>query len=254
MVEQSYYDEEIIPAHGAGRARAAAVVAGKTTGVGSLFDIASMFDAGASQVLDFTDFGEPVTIGLSRENVLSLFHRIFNQLRSSVGPDGFVVLELADGIWYRETRYLLEDEAVRALVTHAVFACHSILDAERGVEVLAALGYEAPLTALSGRLGSSGVLRDIAGKRFGDRLPVFDSLDYARSPATVATLFGVHGPAAPQPAPMGGLGSQRRWRRWLTSGLGIALLTACTAGDAPPPDDDRLASDATGASEALVAE
>lgn len=208
------------------RAMGRPVAAGKATGVGSLFDIASMFDAGASEVFDFTDLGEPVTIGLSREHVLSLFHRIFNHLRSRVGPDGFVVIELADGIWYRETRYLLEDESVRALVTHAVFACHSILDAERGVEVLAGLGYEGRLKAISGRLGSSGVLREIAGKRFGGQPPVFDSLDYACSPETVAALFGVHGPAAPQPTPGGGGGSPRRWHRWLSSGLGLALLAA----------------------------
>jgi hypothetical protein len=95
------------------RAMGRPVVAGKATGVASLFDIASMFDAGATQVRDFADLGEPATIGLTRESVLSLFHRLFNHLRGLVGADGFVVVELADGIWYRETRFLLADGPAR---------------------------------------------------------------------------------------------------------------------------------------------
>ena len=170
------------------RAMGRPVVAGKATGVGSLFDIASMFDAGASAVLDFADLGEPVTIGLSREEVLSIFHRLFNHLRGVVESGGVVVVELADGIWYPETRYLLADEAVRSLVTHVVYACHGILDAERGVEDLRGLGYEDRLTALSGRLGSSGVLRETVRARFGGRLPVFDALDYTSHPEAVASL------------------------------------------------------------------
>lgn len=189
------------------------VVAGKVTGVGSLTDIASMFDAGASDVFDFTDLGEPVTIDLSRDEVLSLFHRVFNHLRERVDVDGFVVLELADGVWYRETRFVLEDERVRDLVTHVVFACHGILDAERGVEVLAKWGYGDKLTALSGRLGSSGVLRETARERFGGRLPVFDPLDYSCSPEAVAAVFAVFGPSG-----QGGVASRdadasTRWRR-----------------------------------------
>lgn len=188
-----------------------AVVAGKATGVGSLMDIASMFDAGASEVFDFTDLGEPVTIDLSREEVLSLFHRIFNHLRGRVGPEGFVVIELADGIWYRETGFLLEDPGVRDLVTHVVYACHGILDAERGLEELGRLGYGDRLSALSGRLGSSGVLREIAAERFGGRPPVFDALDYAGSPEGILALF--EGPrSAPVPPSVGSDRSPRRRR------------------------------------------
>jgi hypothetical protein len=197
------------------RAMGRPVVAGKVTGVGSLFDIASMFDAGASEVLDFTDLGEPVTIGLPRAQLLSLFHGVFNHLRAKAEPGGFVVLELADGIWYRETRILLEDESVREAATHVLFACHSVLDAERGVEVLSSLGYGAKLTALSGRLGSSGVLRDEARRRFEERLPVFDALDYESSPEAVFELFD-HAPAAPHDP------TRRRpssWRRGLSAEL-----------------------------------
>ena len=171
------------------------VVAGKATGVGSLHDIASMFDAGASEVVDFAALGEPVTIELSQSEVLSLFHRIFNLLRRKVGADGFVVIELADGIWYRETRFLMEDEAVRNLASHLVLSCQGILDAEHGISVLETLGYRGKLRALSGKLGSSGVLRGVAQRHFGS-IPVFDSMDYAGSPADVAALFTEPAPDA----------------------------------------------------------
>lgn len=171
------------------RAMGHRVVAGKATGVGSLFDIASMFDAGAAEVFDFADLGEPSTIGLSQDEVLTIFHKVFNHLRGKVGPDGYVVLELADGIWYRETRFLLGDEGVRDLVAHVVFACHGILDAERGIEMLGELGYGAKLRAISGRLGSSGLLRRLAPDLLPSGLPVFDARDYATSPEELASLF-----------------------------------------------------------------
>ena len=171
------------------RAMGHKIVAGKATGVGSLYDIASMFDAGATEVFDFAELGEPVTIGLSREEVLSVFHRVVNHLRAKAGADGYMVLELADGIWYRETRFLLEDEGVRDLVSHVVLACHGILDAENGVSVLNALGYGPKLRAISGKLASSGLLRSLAATLLSARLPVFDALDYASHPESVADLF-----------------------------------------------------------------
>lgn len=164
------------------------VAAGKATGVASLADLTGMYDAGASDVLDFAALGEPATIGLSEPEVLAVFHKIFNHLRDAAGPAGYVVMELADGIWYRETRVLLEDPQIRDSVSHVVFACHSILDAENGIALLGRLGYGEKLRALSGRLGSSGMLRSVAPELLGP-LPVFDSMDYSRSPECVAALF-----------------------------------------------------------------
>lgn len=165
------------------------VVAGKAVGVGSLGDISSMYDAGAREVLDFAALGEPVTIGLPKERVLSLFHQIWNHLRRRVRRDGFVVIELADGIWYRETRFLLQDRFVHGLVSHVVFACHGVLDAENGIGKLRRWGYGDKLRAISGRLGSSGVLRALLPRTIRHRYPIFDSLDYERSPEEVAALF-----------------------------------------------------------------
>lgn len=172
------------------RAMGSKVVAGKVVGVASLGDIGAMYDAGASEVIDFADLGEPVTIGLAPERVLEIFHQIFNELRGKAGPEGFVVLELADGVWYRETRVVLEDEIVRGLPTDLVLACHGILDAQNAVAMLRELGYGDRLRAISGKLGSSGVLRSVLPEVLQPPVPVFDSLDYEEHPARVASLFG----------------------------------------------------------------
>jgi hypothetical protein len=170
------------------RAMGYRVAAGKATGVASLGDLTSFYDAGATEVLDFAALGEPTTIGLPEADVLSVFHRLLHHLGSAAGPGGYVVMELADGIWFRETRILLENPDVRESVSDMVFACHSILDAQNGLAMLGEFGYGDKLRALSGRLGSSGLLRDVAPSLLGPT-PVFDAADYATSPEGLAALF-----------------------------------------------------------------
>ena len=181
------------------RAMGHRVTAGKATGVASLRDLTSLYDAGATEVLDFAALGEPTTIGLRETEVRSIFQRLYHHLREAAGLGGYVVMEFADGIWFRETRILLEDESVRDQVTHLVFAAHSILDAEHGIGVLNDLGYGDKLAALSGRLGSSGLLRDLAPSLLGP-VPVFDATDYATSPECLATLFAARSARRSMPA------------------------------------------------------
>jgi hypothetical protein len=74
------------------------------------------------------------------------------------------------------------------------------LDAENGLGMLRGLGYGDKLRALSGKLGSSGMLRDVAPSLLGD-VPVFDPTDYATSPERLAELFAMpRVPEAPEHA------------------------------------------------------
>jgi hypothetical protein len=171
------------------RAMGRQVVAGKATGIASLEYLGTMFDAGASAVADFADFGEPATVDLPRRRVLQLFFRLVDHLRSQCGPDGMIVLGLADGIWYPETRCLLEDEEVRRRVGHVVFACTGVLDAQNGLAKLERWGYGDKIRAVSGRVANSGLLRSHLPEIIGNRYPLFDALDYDASPETVAALF-----------------------------------------------------------------
>jgi hypothetical protein len=171
------------------RAMGRPVVAGKAVGVGELAELCTMFDAGANEVFDFSALGEPVTIDLPRKRVLELFFRVFHHLRAACGRNGFVILELADGIWYPETRYVLEDEAVRKSVQHVVFACAGVLDAEHGLAKLERWGYAGKIRAVSGRVAGSGLLRAHLPEILGGRYPLFDALDYDALPETIASLF-----------------------------------------------------------------
>jgi hypothetical protein len=171
------------------RAMGRPVVAGKATGVAALEYIGTMFDAGATAVADFADFGEPTTVDLPRRRVLQLFFRLVDHLRAQCGPDGVVVLELADGIWFPETRCLLEDEQVRKMTSHLVFACSGVLDGQNGLAKLERWGYGDKIRAVSGRVASSGLLRAHLPEIIGNRYPLFDALDYDTSPELIAALF-----------------------------------------------------------------
>jgi hypothetical protein len=171
------------------RAMGHPVVAGKALGVGSFVDIGSMYDAGAAKVMDFTDVGEPTTVDLPRERVLDLFHHIVNSLRLALPDGGFVVLELSDGIWFPETRCLLEEPSVRDAVDHVVFACTGVLDGEAGLGWLMRWRYGDKIRAVSGRVASSGMLRASLPELLRTEVPVFDALDYEASPQGVAAAF-----------------------------------------------------------------
>jgi hypothetical protein len=171
------------------RAMGRSVVAGKATGVASLDYLGTMYDAGANAVADFADFGEPATVDLPRRRVLQLFFRLLDHLRSACGPDGVIVIGLADGIWYPETRCLLEDEDVRRRVGHIVFACTGVLDAQNGIAKLERWGYGDKIRGVTGRVANSGLLRAHLPEIIGNRYPLFDSLDYDQSPEAVAALF-----------------------------------------------------------------
>jgi hypothetical protein len=69
-----------------------------------------------------------------------------------------------------------------------VFACHSILDAQHGLCTLESWGYAGALRAISGKFGSSGVLRALSTDLLGTHLPIFDSLDYESSPEGISAL------------------------------------------------------------------
>lgn len=127
------------------------VAAGKVTGTGSGNDPRLFMDAGASPVLDFTDFGIPTTFRQSAAETRELLKNLIAALASS-RPD-VIVLEIADGLYQEETRRLLHDPVFHGAVDHVVFCAMDALGAVAGLEVLKAAGL--PVTAVSGRLTAS---------------------------------------------------------------------------------------------------
>jgi hypothetical protein len=132
-------------------ARGLRVAAGKVTGTGAGGDPHLFADAGATTVLDFTDFGFPSTYRLGHTIVRDLFTSLVGELRAT-GPD-VIVLEVADGLFQQETAKLVADPVFQDAVHRVVFAATDALGAVGGTTMLTGLGL-AP-TVVSGLVTAS---------------------------------------------------------------------------------------------------
>lgn len=130
------------------------VAAGKITGTGAGNDPMIYADAGASKVLDFTDYGYPTTFRTSMEEIRSLTVNLVDEL-SGEDPD-IVVIEIADGIYQEETARLLRDDLFQDTVDHIVFAATDALGARAGIRELVEVGLK--VSAASGVMTSSPLL------------------------------------------------------------------------------------------------
>ncbi|MFJ3403380.1 DUF1611 domain-containing protein [Promicromonospora sp. NPDC090134] len=153
------------------------VHAGKATGTGAGNDAHHFVDAGASHVLDFTDFGLPSTFGLPFEDVRDVFATMADVLASPVRPGapapGVVLIEIADGVYQGETGRLLVDDAFRSVVDRVVFAAGDALGASGGVAALRALGAEP--SVVSGVLTASPLATAEARRALDvDVVPTYD--------------------------------------------------------------------------------
>ena len=127
------------------------VAAGKITGTAAGKDGRFYEACGAKPVLDFTSAGYPSTYMLALEELLRVYESILSNLRGS-NPD-YIILEIADGIFQRETRMLLESAEFRRSADHVFFAAGDSLSAESGVRSIREYGL--PLRATAGSVTQS---------------------------------------------------------------------------------------------------
>jgi hypothetical protein len=125
--------------------------AAKVTGTAAGKDGRFYASSGARPVLDFTDVGYPSTFLLSLPELMTTYRTLLSQLRVTE-PD-YLIFEIADGIFQRETRMLLETAAFRSSVDHVFFAANDSLSAACGARELGAYGL--PLRATSGMVTRS---------------------------------------------------------------------------------------------------
>jgi len=111
------------------------VAALKGTGTGAFGDFNDYVDTGASMVADFTDAGMVTTYLESHKRVMRAITDLVAEAQSQ-GCD-IAVLEIADGLFQRETAALLADPKFRAMLTGTLFACGDPLAASGGVLALA---------------------------------------------------------------------------------------------------------------------
>jgi hypothetical protein len=159
------------------------VGAAKVTGTGAGCDAWSMLDAGAALVLDFGDAGLPSTYLASAAQIDEVFVALTRHLYRS-GVD-VVVLEVADGIFQRETTMLLDSPRFARAVDGIVFAAGDAMGSSAGVQWLQQRGL--PVVAASGLLTASPLA--IREARAAHSLPVLDLDDL--SSAGIAEVLAV---------------------------------------------------------------
>lgn len=111
------------------------VAALKGTGTGAFGDFNAFLDANPHYVADMVDAGMVSTF-------LQPLERVKQGVRDLLGAAAasganFVVLEIADGLFQKETAALLADETFRSWISGSIFACGDPLSAAGGVAALA---------------------------------------------------------------------------------------------------------------------
>jgi len=152
-----------------------AVGAAKITGTGSGNDPWLLRDAGARVVLDFTDAGHASTYLLGLDALHDVMQRLLSNLASrSVDA---IVIEVADGLFQRETAQLLRSPEFKRAVDAAVFSSSDAMGAAAGTRWLAESGL--PVLAIAGTLTKSPLARREA--QAATQLPVLglDDLGHA---------------------------------------------------------------------------
>ena len=124
----------------------------KLTGTAAGRDTWSMLDAGASPALDFVDGGFPSTYLCTTEELLDLYGLLAGHAAQDAD---WIVIEIADGLFQRETAALMRSRRFTATVDGWILAASEPLAAAGGVHTVRALGIE-PL-AISGRLSMSSL-------------------------------------------------------------------------------------------------
>lgn len=135
-----------------GLSKAGLRVAGvKATGTGAFGDFNAFQDAGITMVADFTDAGMASTYRQPLERI----ERGFETLIAHAAAEGaeLVVVELADGIFQKETAQLLRSSRIRDALSGVLFASPDAVGAAGGVAQLREMGIE-PF-AVSGKVTCS---------------------------------------------------------------------------------------------------
>ena len=127
------------------------VGAAKATGTGAGGDGWLMADAGAARYVDFVDVGMASTYLMDDRQIIDGFVALHATLAES-GVD-VAVIEVADGLYHRETRELLLTDELRDRCDAMVFAAGDAAGAIHGVEQLRAM--QLPVCAVSGLLTAS---------------------------------------------------------------------------------------------------
>ncbi len=115
------------------------------------------YDCGADFVSDFSEFGFPSTYMCATNTIMDLYEGLLTQV-ATAEPD-YVVIEIADGLYQRETRALLNHKLFTQTVDHVILSCCDSLAVNSGVQLLSPI-FSERLFALAGLFTGSPLLVD----------------------------------------------------------------------------------------------
>ncbi|MDJ0911496.1 MAG: hypothetical protein QNI99_20090 [Woeseiaceae bacterium] len=127
------------------------VGAAKITGTCSGGDLWKFLDAGCYRAYDFTDVGMATTYKESTTSIVAGAQALVSELEAD--DCDVIVMEIADGIHQEETAALLNDQAMRLLVDHWVYAADSASAVNLGARIAKDIGL--PLRCISGAVTAS---------------------------------------------------------------------------------------------------
>ncbi len=139
----------------------------KVTGTGAGGDLWMMQDYGAEVALDFTDAGYPTSFKVELSELMSIVKDL-SQALVERGCNA-VVVEVADGVYQRETRALLQNPEFKAHFKSVVFTARESLGATAGADWLQSQGYHVP--CISGMICASPLAQREAATQI--EMPVY---------------------------------------------------------------------------------
>lgn len=154
----------------------------KLTGTVYTKDCDLGYDMGADIVADFSDYGFPSTYLCEKEELLDLYESLLSKVLPH-HPD-YVVMEIADGLYERETKMLLTTSKFISTVEGVIFSAGDSLAAINGIQLLKKWGIYPVL--LSGLFTASPLM--IKEVKENTHVPVF-TIDEMAFHDTASKLF-----------------------------------------------------------------
>lgn len=150
----------------------------KLTGTVFSKDKHFVHDCGAHKVVDFSNLGYPSTYMYPIRDLLDVFEGLLRKVEV-IEPD-YVVVEIADGLFQRETKMLLENYAFRSVVNEVMYSCADSMSVQTGIDCLEKVGLR-PF-GVSGLLNASPLM--VSEAREVTELPIL-GLDDLMNPSIV---------------------------------------------------------------------
>lgn len=145
------------------------------------------FDCGADYVSDFSEFGYPSTYLCSVDEILNIYAGLLQEVTEQ-NPD-YLVIEIADGLYQRETNALINYLPFTDSMDHVILSCSDSLGVHTGVGVLSPI-FGKKLFALGGLFTGSPLLVNEVERQC--HLPVL-TLEKLANGELLKTLLRKHG-------------------------------------------------------------